>query len=133
MRGKGELEGTRSNFNLGLAFLSTGATTVWGVVAIPFRRTRVKSVIPFKSQANHTQVYHEAEAILDVSNWRLFFQNIQDRLKISLKNSNPLLQTIPRFCQLRALDQIIDKTANDINLYYIENTYMQIQELNVKH
>ena len=41
MRGKDELKGTRSNLPLGYVFLSTGAKTVWGVVATPLRRTRV--------------------------------------------------------------------------------------------
>ena len=38
MRGKDELKGPRSNLP---PFLSTGAKTVWGVVATPLRRTSV--------------------------------------------------------------------------------------------
>ena len=45
MKGKDELEGTRSNFTPWLRDFEHQGETVRGVVATPLRRTRVKHVV----------------------------------------------------------------------------------------
>ena len=59
MNGRDEIEGTRSNLPLGSAILSTRAKTVWGVVATPLRRTRVKPYqLLFGSKRCLNKLYH---------------------------------------------------------------------------
>ena len=79
--------------------------------------------IPLESQANHTQVYQDAEAFFRRLRLKAFFhdnQNSRPPQDQFEKLQPPTSDWTPRSGQLHVLDQVIDKTVNDINLYMLK-------------
>ena len=79
--------------------------------------------ISLESQANHTQVYQDAEAFFRRLLLKAFFhdnQNSRPPQDQFEKLQSSTSDWTPRSGQLRVLDQVIGKTVNDINLYMLK-------------